>query len=184
MDQIATGQKWLERAYSRLHEDFDRYLSTGEDRRDEQFWWPVALKYWTFATDTDPACSSKTKIEEMLKKAARFASDGLPIVRVRTLYWMARLGEMYQLNNFDDCFDKLVAIAEDQDYLKNDVYGALLYVHLIDLDERRNTTDHSTYRDDFKVALAGSRATTQAHFEKYMINESLPILDSLTFNYL
>ena len=137
-----------------------------------------------YATELDPACSSETDIEQLLEKSARFASKGLPPVRVRTLYWMARLAEKYQSNSFNDFFEQLEAFCEDKEYPKTNVYGALLYVHLIDLDERREATVRSKYRDEFKAALADSRETTQAHFEPYMKNESSPILDSLKFNYL
>lgn len=184
LDRVDTDLKWLNRAKSRLNDDFERYLSTGEDRRNEPFWWPTELKYWTYATQSDPESTNKINIESLLKKSARFATEGLLPVRVRTLYWMARLAEIYHLNNVNECYDQLEAFTDDQEYPKNDVYGALLYVHLIDLDERRETTDRSKYRDEFMAALIDSRKTTRAHFEKYMKDESLPILDSLKFNYL
>lgn len=184
LDRVNRDPKWLERANSRLYEDFEKYLSTGEDHRDEPFWWPTVLKYWTYATEQDPLCSSETEIEQLLEKSARFASEGPLPVRVRTLYWMARLAQRHQLTSFNDCFEQLEAFCEDQEYPETNVYGALLYVHLIDLDERRDATVRSKYRDEFKAALAGSRETTQTHFEPYIKNESSPILDSLKFNYL
>ena len=97
---------------------------------------------------------------------------------------MARLAQRHQLTRFNDCFEQLEAICEDKEYPKTNVYGALLYVHLIDLDERRDPTARSKYRDEFKAALVGSKETTQAHFEPYIKNESSPILASLKFNYL
>ena len=175
---------WFEQAKQRLFVDFDQYLSSGEDRRDEPFWWPVALKYHCLKAESSALSLTEKDVSEFLKKAKKVAREGPLPVRVRAVYWMGRLSRALNLSDGIEYFAELESYIESEEYPKHDVYGALLYVHLIDLKQRFGFESENNFAELFSVALNNSNESTRLHFSEFLQNPDSNIIESLCYNYL
>jgi len=77
----------------------------------------------------------------------------------------------------------LINLLDDPNYPKKDVYGMLLIIHLIDLDQRMNLGKGEKLQDDLTRILKNSRPTTVQYFEQIHPNNGDSLIDYLTFNY-
>ncbi len=182
---ISSGdENWFEHAKQRLYVDFDQYLSSGEDRRDEPFWWPVALKYHCLMAKSSASSLTVKDASEFSNKAKKVVREGPLPVRIRASYWMARLSRVLDLCDGIEYFAELESYVESDEYPKNDVYGALLYVHLIDLEQRFGFETEHNFTELFNAALADSNESTRLHFSEFLQTNDMNIIDSLCYNYL
>ncbi|MGB2335611.1 MAG: hypothetical protein ACPH87_08135 [Candidatus Poseidoniaceae archaeon] len=177
-------ENWFRHAQQRLYVDFDQYLSSGEDRRDEPFWWPTALKYHCLEAEASSTSLTEKDAKELLNKAKKVARKGPLPVRIRANYWMTRLSGVLNLSDGSEFFAELQSYIESEEYPKNDVYGALLYVHLIDLKQRFGFESEHNFTELFNAALADSNESTRLHFSEFLQNNDTNIIDSLCYNYL
>ena len=177
-------ENWFEHTKQRLYVDFDQYLSSGEDRRDEPFWWPVALKYHCLKSESSSSSLTEKDAKELLNKAKKVAREGPLPVRTRANYWMVRLSRVLNVSDGSEFFAELESFIESEEYPKNDVYGALLYVHLIDLKQRFGFESEHDFTELFNAALLDSNKSTQLHFSEFIRNNDVDIIESLCYNYL
>lgn len=176
--------KWYGKAYQRLFEDFYNYFATGEDEKEELYWWPAALKYHSLRSDSEGLTLERDECELWIKKARKIADKSPPHLKIRLFYWMARLSKIYDIPGAEKHFDDLGLLVKGNEAHFRDVYIALSYVHLIDLCERHNSGTITENRREFSSLLENCSETTRAHFSEFLENPEIRIIDCLKFNYL
>ena len=183
LDYITGDEIWFERAKKCLFTDFNTKLGQGEDQTIEAFWWPAAARFYSLAHENDSAKIPTDELENFIKRADEFTRQGNLVVRVRTAYWLLRLSRSTGIGIANDILQNLFDFLDEPSYPKEDVYGMLLIVHLIDLDRRMSLGKDEKLRDELNRILENSRASTVQYFEQFYQNNDVSLIDSLTFNY-
>ena len=183
LDYITEDEIWFERAKKCLFTDFNTKLGQGEDQSIEVFWWPAAARFYSLAHENDSAKIPTDELENFIRRADEFTRQGNLIVRVRTSYWLLRLSHSMGIKIADDILQNIFAFLDEPSYPKEDVYGMLLIIHLIDLDQRMNLGKEEKLQDDLTRILKNSRASTVQYFEQHHTKNAYSLIDYLAFNY-
>lgn len=183
LDYITGDEIWFERAKKCLFTDFNTKLGQGEDQSIEAFWWPAAARFYSLVHENDLAKIPTDELENFIRRADEFTRQGNLIVRVRTAYWLLRLSRSTGIDITDDILQNLFAFLDEPSYPKEDVYGMLLIIHLIDLDQRMNLGKGEKLQDDLTCILKNSRASTVQYFEQHHTKNGYSLIDYLAFNY-
>lgn len=183
LDFVSENDIWFKRAKARLFSDFDETLGSGEGQEVEQFWWPAAARYYTLCLEHNSIKIDTEKLNSFIQRADQYTRDSLPIVKIRTSYWLLRLSLISKINIESDVFENLVELFKQWDEPR-DIYGVLMIEHIIDINRRIKGEVDEVFEHGLDSVLGRSSEHTRSYFELWVReNPNSPKLESLRFNY-
>jgi len=181
LDFVSEDEIWFERAKSRLFSDFKKTLGSGEGQEVEHFWWPAAARYYTLCLEHNSIKIDTEELNSFIQRADQYTRDSLPIVKIRTSYWLLRLSLISKINIESDVFENLVELFNLWDEPK-DIYGVLMIEHIIDINARLSGKKSEVFENYLNTVLGNSSKYTRDYFESWIrANPDSPRLESLRF---